>query len=823
MGGVEQRKEGRRDMRRVSFIENLSRDLRYGLRVLRKNPGIAVVAVLTLALGLGANTAIFSVINAALLRPLPFAQPDRLAHIWQTHPTLGPTQTTYLDYLDWRNAAKSFQGMAAYTFQATNRVPLLGQGEPEQIQATMVSHDLLSIVGVKMLLGRNFTADDEQQIRRVVLISERLWKRKFSADPGVIGRPIRLGPFSETVIGVVPDKQAFPSWADLWMPLSFLEPMLRETRRFRPLEVVGRLKSDVAVEEAQAEISTIALNISRTNPETHRNLGASVVPLLNKITGKARPTLLVVWMAVGLVLLIACANVAHLLLARTISRRRELAIRLSLGATAGQIMRLLMFESAIIVCIGGLLGAVMASCLMPALQSSAASAIPRVADASIDIAVLSFMLIAIVITTIVIALPSYLEARRANMSQVMRQGDAHIFSQRSGRPGSMLMASEIALAFVAIAGALLLVRSFSALMAVPAGFVAKNVLAIDLEIPFYGAGSWEKAGQIFETKLAPEIVKLPGVQAVATANMAPLSLNPEEISRFSFRFGIPGVSFESGSYPVAQSRWISEDYFQTLKIPLLSGRFLRQTDRDKNICLINQTFARRFFAGIDPVGRQLLSNADTKQAQPIEIAGVVGDVLDLDLELAAQPTVYTINTSPRFSLLVQSTAEPLTLAARIGEIIRKANPETPITRVRTVEQLITASLSRHRLALRLMIGFAGLAAALSVIGIYGVTAFATSRRAREFAVRAAIGARPADLRLLVLREGLVVSLVGMAAGLGLIWVFSRLIGSVLFAVSAGDPAALAGAGLLIITLCTLSMMIPARRAGSADPALSLKE
>jgi putative ABC transport system permease protein len=823
MGGIEQRKEECRDMRRVSFIDDLLRDLRYGLRALRKNPGFAIGAILTLALGIGANTAIFSVINAVLLRPLPFREPDRLVHIWQTHPALGPTQTTYLDYVDWRKAAKSFQGMSAYTFQATNQVPLLGEGEPEQIQATMVAHDLLSIVGVKMLQGRSFAADDEERAQRVVLISERLWRRKFGADPGVIGRAIQLGPSANTVIGVVPDREAFPSWADVWMPLSYLEPMLRETRRFRPLEVVARLKDGVSVEDAHSEISTIASNIGRTYPETNQKLGASVVPLLDKITGKARPTLLVVWMAVGLVLLVACANMAHLLLARTISRRRELAIRLSLGAAPGHILRLLLIESASIVAIGGLLGAVLASFLMPTLQSLAAHAIPRVGEAGFDTAVLSFTLAAIVITTLVIALPSYWEMRRANLSLVTRQGDAHLFSQRSGRLGPMLMASEVALAFVAFAAALLLVRSFSMLTAVPAGFKGEKVLAVDLSLSHYGSGSWERARQTFETKLAPEIAKLPGVQAVATANMAPMSLDQAEISRYTTRFAVPGAQFEPGAFPVVQVRWVSEDYFKALDIPLLSGRSLRPTDLDKPRNLINETLARRFFAGQNPIGKQLLLNADTPQPQPVEIVGVVGDVRDLGLDIEAQPAIYSINTSPRFSLLVRSSTDPISLAAGVREIVHRADPEATIARVSTVAQIVNLSLSRHRFALWLMVGFACLAAALSVIGIYGVTAFAVGRRAREFAIRAALGARPAGLALLVLREGIVVSLAGMGAGLVLIWATSRLIRSVLFTVSPGDPAAMAGAGLLIIALCALSLSIPARRASSADPAATLKE
>jgi putative ABC transport system permease protein len=801
----------------------LRSDLQYVVRTLRRHRGFAAAAILTVALGIGANSAVFSVIYSVLVRPLPFQHPDRLVHIWQTHPTLGQTQTTYPDYLDWRNTAKSFAGLAAYTFQAMNRVPLLGEGEPEQIQATMVSHDLLSMLGAKMLQGRDFTVDDERRADRVALISERLWRRKFNADPHLIGRAIRLGPTSITVIGVVPDKQAFPTWADLWMPLSLLEPMLRETRRFRPLEVIARLKDGVPVEQANAELSTMALNTSRAYPDTNQKLGASVVSLLDKITGKARPTLLIVWLTVGLVLMVACANVAHLLLARTLSRRRELAIRLSVGATSGQLMRLLAIESAVIVAFSGILGLIVASLFLPTLRLLAASSVPRIDGAGIEAAAISFTFIAVVITTLLIMLPSYLEIRQANLSGALKQGDTPVFSSQIGRLGIMLMASEVALTFFAFASALLLVRSFSALTSIPSGFNGQNVLAVDLSLSSYGGNSWEKAGQLFENKLAPEIAKLPGVQAVAAANLAPMSLDQTQISRYTTRFGLPGATYEPGSYPVAQTRWVSEEYFKVLSITLLNGRLLRQNDQDQPRYLVNETLVKRYFAGQDPIGKRLLINIDSQQPLSVEIVGVVSDVHDLGLDLDVQPTVYQIKVSPRLSLLVRSAGDPVSLAAGVSEAIHRADPETPITKVSSVEQLVAASLTRYRFALWLMAGFADLAAVLSMVGIYGVIAFAVGRRTREFAIRGAVGARPVDLVWLVLKEGLAVALLGVGAGLGLIWMASKLIRSVLFGVSPSDPTALAGAGLLIITLCLLSMLIPARRASSADLALTLKE
>lgn len=796
-------------------------DIRYIVRSLMSRPVFTLAAIITVALGIGANSAVFSVVNAVLVRSLPYRQPDRLAHIWQTHPTLGSTQTTYLDFVDWRNTTSSFEEMAAYTFDAMNRVTLTADAEPEQVQATMVSHNLFSLMGIQPLLGRGFEPADEEKAERIVLISERLWQRRYGADRNVIGRTIQIAPLSFVIIGVIPDAQRFPVWADMWMPLSLLEPMLQHSRRFRPLEVVARLQSGITFTQAQADMTAIASNISQSNPDTNRDIGAQVVPLHEKITGQARPGLLIVWVAAGIVLLIACANVAHLFLVRTISRRKELAIRLAVGATAGRIVRLLVTENAVVVFLGGLIGTGLAGLLLPMLRTFSFT-LPRVDQAGLQPVVWLYTLAAAAVVTIIISIPSFLEVRRSDLNQVIKQGNLHLFSNRGSRLGSILMGSEVALGFMTLAIALLLVRSFASLLDINPGFNGKNVLAVTVSFSTKGRG-WGPIAQIFETKLQPEIASLPGVQAVAGANTAPMSLQRSQISRFSTRFSIPGADFAADSYPIAQVRWISQDYFRVLDIPLLQGALLEQSDREKPRYLINDTLAKRFFPDQDPVGKQLLLNAGEAQPRPVEIVGVVGDVRDLGLDLEVQPTMYAIAAPPELTLLVSSSdVNSPTLATRIKEVIRGSDANASIAGFRTVEQAVSQSLERPRVALRLMVGFAILTAVLLVVGVYGVIAYMVSRSTHDFGIRTALGAAPSQLVWLVLRKGLIVSLIGLGVGLGLSWFSSRLIASMLFRISPTDPFTLAGAGVLLIALCALSMLLPARRAALTDPAITLK-
>jgi predicted permease len=703
-----------------------------------------------------------------------------------------------------------------------NHVTLLGQGEPEQIQGTMVSYNLFPMLGVRMLQGRGFDANDERQESRVVLISEDIWKRKFNSDTGVVGHAIRIGPLAFTVIGIVPRKQSFPQWADIWLPLSLAEPMLRDSRRFRPLEVVARLKDGISVPEARAELGGISSNLARTYPATNRNTGSRVILLRDSATMRIRPALVTAWIAVNLVLLMACANVAHLLLVRTASRERELAIRASLGASPRQLIGLLSAESAVIIGLGALIGSVLAIVGLPILRKLAATQVPRIEELRFDPAVWFYTVGVMIVLGFLMALPSFIRILHANLSIVARQGDVRALARSRGRLGSILMASEIGMAFFAFTVALLLVHSFFNLIQVPQGFKGKDVLAVNVVLPMTTRG-WEESAQIFDTRLAPELENIPGVQTVAEANVAPMGLDEAQISRFSTRIAIPAAVLDPAKTPSAQVRWVSADYFQALGIPLLSGETLRQSDRGKGRYLINQTLAQRFFATQNPVGKRLVVDADTSTPTVVEIAGVVGDVRDLGLDIPVQPMLYRIDTSPVLTLFLRFARDPSSSITSVRNAIRKSNPDVSIGKIQGLDDVVANSLARYRFALWLMVGFAILAAVLSAVGVYAVVAVSVGQRMREFGIRSALGAHPVHLAALVLNHGLRVSIAGLGFGLVLTWIFSRALRSVLFEVGSVDPLALIAAAVLLLSLCIASMLVPAARASATVPAAILRQ
>ena len=789
-------------------------------RAFAKRPAVTLAALLTVALGIGANSAIFSVVRAVLLRPLPFRQPDRLVYLWQTHPNLGNIPLTCLDYQDYR-AAKSFQAIAAYTFEAMNKTTLHGEGEPEQIQATMASRELFPMMGIGLVAGRSFTADEEHGKQHVALIGEALWRRKFGASQGVVGRAIRIENEDFTVIGIVRQKEAFPVWADLWIPFSLIEPGLQQTRRFHPLEAIGRLRDGVTLAQAQAEVARIGVNLARQNPATDRNMGARVVPLLAQVTSSIRPVLLLVWMSVGLVLLVACANVAHLLLARTMSRQRELAIRAALGASSRALLRLLFSESLALVALGGVLGAVVAAVLVSLLKNMAASFIPRIDDVAFDAGVALYTLGAMLLCAAAVAAPSLWRVARTDLGQTMKQSDTQLFSGRAGRFGPVVMAFEIALAFVVFAGSLLLTRSFDSLRHVDPGFRGEHVLAMTFNTS--ARDGWDPAYRLFNNRLAPALRALPGVVSVAAANMAPLTLDRTEMSRYATRFGIEGRNYAPGSYPVAQLRWVSPDYFATLGIPLLRGRLLTADDHNQPRWLVNEALARQFFPGQDVVGRELRIGVDTPGVNSVEIAGMVGNARDLSLDLDPAPTVYLIDTSPAITLLVRTSGDPVQLAPAVARVVRRTAPEVPVTLIKPLDDLVSQSLARYRFVFLLMAGFACVSGLLAAIGIYGVIGYAVGRRTREFGIRTAVGATPTGLLRLVLGESAAVAIAGVLAG-GLLFTFmaASLFRPILFQVRPADPVSLAAGAAAVELIAIFATLIPARRAARVDPCAALR-
>ena len=791
--------------------------LRQAIRALRRRPAFALAAILTVALGVGANTVVYQVIYAVLLRPLPFRDPGRLMQVWETTPVLPQLQISVPDFEDWRNQTHSFAHLAAYTFQAMNRITLVGPGEPEVVQATNATADLFPTMGIQPLLGRGISAADERGKRPVALIGEKLWRRRFAADPALIGRTIHLETLSFTVIGVVPTRQAFPEWADVWLPFSWIDPELPATRKYHPLEAIARLKPGVTEAQAQTEMRALASRLATEHRDTNGTVGAYVVPLARQITGDVRPALLLVWSAVGLVLLMACANLAHMLLARMLDRRQEMAIRVALGAGRGRLMRMVFTESLLLALVGGVAGAALAVAAGGILQRMAQGRIPRLEVLGFAGPVPMFALISSILCGLLFALPACAQAFRVQAGPAAGRS----MSKPRSPLGSILIAAEVAMAFVVLTGATLLVRSFIGLLNEDPGFQAKGVLAMEVPMPS-SRYDWKKTARFLNTRLLPSVRALPGVQIAAAANCAPMSLALTAHSRYATRFGIEGRAFEPGHNPVAQFRWVTPDYFGVLGIPLKSGRWLTEADEGQPVYLINETLARRFFPHEDPAAHRLIMGVMDSHQQLIQIAGVVGDVRDMGLDEAVPPTLYLISSSPGMTVLVKTAGDPMRLAAPIRDAIHRADPEIAILKVAPVAQYVADSLARRRFALTLLAAFGGLAALLTAAGIYGLLAYSVSGRVREFGIRAALGATPANLLRMILREGASVTVPGLAVGGAISLACARLMKSLLYRLSPMDPVSLAAAVVLLMVITVLSVWLPARRAARVDPGAALR-
>jgi putative ABC transport system permease protein len=789
--------------------------LRQALRSLSRRPAFAIAAILTIALGIGANTAVYQVIYAVLLRPLPFHEPHRLLQLWESTPILPQLQVTVPDFEDWRTQTHSFAQMAAYTFQAMDHITLTGQGEARVVQGTNVTADLFATMGIQPLLGHGFTAADDRDKRPVALISEKLWRARFAADPSIAGRSMRLETETFTIIGVVPGRQTFPAWADVWLPFSWLETDLRATRKYHPLEVIARLRPGARETVAETEIRTLAARLAAEHPETNGTVRAYTIPLEREITGDVRPALLLVWAAVGLVLLMACANLAHMLLARMLDRGQEMAIRAALGAGRARLIRLVITESLLLALAGGIGGILLASVASGVLARMAQGHIPRIEDLQGHAPL--FAISISLLCAILFALPACVQALRVQASPATGRA----VSKPRSPLGAILIAAEVAMAFVVLMGAALLVRSFAGLLSQDPGFRSRGVLAVEVPLPS-SRYDGQKAAQFLNTQLMPAVRALPGVEDVAAVNSAPMSLGPTERTRFASRFGIAGRTFDRGHYPVAQLRWITPEYFQVLQIPLLRGRWLTEADRDQPRYLINDALARQFFLHADPTMHRLVMGVLDPQQTLISIAGVVGDVRDMGLDQAPTPTLYLIGGSPYMTLLVKTGDDPSGLVAPIRAAIHRADPEAAVVKTAPLGQYVTDSLARRRFALTLLAVFAGLAALLTAAGIYGLLAYSVSGRLREFGIRAALGANPAALRRQILKEGAAVMIPGLAIGLLVSLAAVRLIQSMLYHVSRFDPLSLAAVGALLVVITAVSVWLPARSAAAADPGSALR-
>ena len=790
--------------------------MRLAMRSLWRRPVFGLAAILTIALGVGANTAMFSVIYAVLIQPLPFRSPGELVQIWETHPALPQLQVTVPDFEDFQHRSGSFQQMAAYTLSAMNTTTLLGQGDPEVVHATMAGSDLFPTMGIQPIAGRVFNNEEERGKRKLALLSESLWRRKFAADPSVVGRQIRLESDSFVVVGIVPQRQAFPAWADLWIPLSLIEPDLQNRRKYHPLEVIARLRPGVPPQRAETEIKAISRQLAQEHPDTNATVGAYVIPLSQELTSGVRPPLLLAWAAVGLVLLMACANVAHLLLARLTERRDELAIRAALGASPWRLTTATMSEAMLIALLGGVAGTAVAAAASRLLGTLAAAQIPRFDAAGLTGPAWLFAAAVSLIAVLLFGLPAGWQALRFRLH--LASAGRSIVRGRS-RLSSALVTAEVALALLVLAGVALLTRNFAALLDADPGFHAEHVWTI-ANLPL--RRDFQQAPPFLANQLLPALRRVPGVIDAAAVNSAPMSLAATEHSRFATRFGIPGRTFDAGSFPVAQNRWGTPEYFRALGIPLHTGRWLTENDLNAQRILVNETLAHRFFPHGDAVGKQLLFGVMDPKPQTSEIVGVVGDVHDMGLDQEVEPTVYGIATSPVMSLIVKTASSSPEITRALRDGVHSVDSDIPVTRIQALEQNVADSLARRRLALTLLAIFGAIAAFLTAAGIYGLLAQSVSARIREFGVRAAIGAAPGQIVGLILRDAMVLTAPGIAAGVLLSLAFARLMKSFVYRLSPTDPISLMAAAAFVLVLACLAAWLPASRAAAVDPAVALR-
>jgi putative ABC transport system permease protein len=828
MGGVERRKEECRDIRRVRLIEDLAQDLRYGLRTLRKSPGFTAVAALTLALGIGANTAIFSIVNASLLRPLPYEDPDRLVVIWGTHPQVGREEASLPDFVDWREQSQSFERMAATTGWSFS---LTGGEEPERLIGAYITADFFPLLRMKPVLGRGFLPEEFQPgARLVVVLSHGLWQRRFGSRSDLVGRSITLNGRDYTVVGIAPNhfrlpnsiapnQFRLPSSAELWLPVTW-EPAQAD-RRGDYLAVIGRLKPGVNITQARAEMNTITARLEQQYPQTNAGWGADMAPLQEQIVGNVRGALLVLLTAVGFVLLIACANVANLLLARAGVRGREIAIRAAVGAGRGRLARQLITESILLALMGGALGALLALIGIDALVKPGPQDIPRLSDVNVDWRVFGFTALLSLATGLLSGLAPALQASRLELNEVLKAGTRS--GAGRGRRGGMhgiLVVAEVALSLILLAGAALMIKSLSRLMNPDAGFNRENLLTMRIELPTtkYRAAP---QGSAFYQRLIENVRGLSGVMSATAVNLLPLSGPHGAIG-----FVIAGRPAPPPEVLVdANVLSVGDRYIETMGIPLVLGRPLNEQDSqdDSKAVLINQTLARRYFRDQDPIGQRIALGLPQSPAMPwMTIAGVVADVKHEATEKEVYPAIYMPQSDSAMTLVVRARDNPLSLIPTVRNELKRLDQDLLIFDIRTMDQVLGSVLEQRRFTMFLLNIFATVAVALAAVGLYGVISYTVSQRTHEIGVRMALGAQSRDVFRMVVWHGMRMTLIGVALGLAPALALTRAMKNLLLNVSPTDPATFAPGALLLVSVALIASYIPARRATNIDPLQAIR-
>ena len=810
-------------------MDNLLQDLRYAVRQLLRSPGFAAVAVLTLALGIGANTAIFSVISSVLLQPLPYGDADRVVAVWNSFRDNEQMSLSAPELIDYREGIRSFEALAAYRQAAVN---LTGEAEPERLSAGRVTANLFEVLGTEAMIGRTFTAEEDVPGQNnVVVLGYSLWQRRFAGDPSVVGSAVRLNGTLRTVVGVMPPSFRLPidyeteDATQLWTPLA-LDLNNLGGRGYHNLHAVARLRPGATREQANAELRLLTQRWLDEGIEDLEGFTATTVPVKEEVIGDIRPALLVLFGAVGFVLLIACANVANLLLVRADQRQKEMAVRVALGAARRRIVSQLLTESALLAAVGGALGLLLAWLGVQALVALDPASIPRLEQATLDTRVLAFTGLVTLLTGVLFGAIPALRASRPDLVGPLKEGGRNTTRGRSGqRFRRALVAAEIALSVVLVIGAGLMVRSFWQLQQIELGLQPESVLTMRLSLP---AAEYPEAANItaFYSQLLERVQALPGVRSAGAAAILPLAGN----------IGDWGIDIDGRAEGPEENfsgylQIVTPGFFETLGLTRVSGRFLEGTDRPDGLpsVVISEAMARQYWPGENALGRRFRVRGQ-EEGPWFTIVGVVGNVRYNAVVEESLPVMYFPHEQvPLFlggvssmALVVKTATDPLTATGAVREVIRSMDPSLPISEVRSMEQIVNTAFSEPRFTMLLLAVFAGVALILGAVGIYGVIAYMVNQRTHEIGVRMALGARAADVRQLVVQQGAMLALIGILLGLAAALVTTRVLSSLLYEVSTTDPATFAAVALLLGAVAVLASYLPARRATRVDPMVALR-
>ena len=808
-------------------MNGLIQDARYALRQLRKTPGFTTVAVLTLALGIGANTAIFSVVDAVLLRPLPFRSASRLVVVKPTEPgRRDDIGVSYPAFLDWRSRNHVFEALSAYR---TDDFTLTGRSEPAHVTGAVISANTFSLLGVAPALGRDFTTaeDAPSPNGRPVILSSRLWQERFGSDPNAVGQSVTLSGQQFTVAGVMPAGFQFPVQTepvDFWTTIALdVESKMATQRGASYLDVIARLKPQVTKLQAQTEMSAIQDAINREYPE-HRPKGIAIVPEIDAIVGDARSGLLMLFAAVGLVLLIACANLSNLLLARATARHREISVRLALGATRWDIVRQLLAESSLLALTGAATGLAFAVWALKLLLRLSPGELPRVSESGLSLPVLAFTAAVAVLTSLLFGLIPALHATRAGLASSLAEGGRSGTESRGhARLRDAFVVIETALAVVLLAGSGLMLRSLLELGKVDPGFAKDHAITFGLDLP--GRYGHQQRVQFYQ-RLLPQVRSLPGVRWASAAFPLPLSAGDVDTS-----FDVEGRSMKKSERPVTTLHIVDDDYFHTLGIPLLKGREFEPHDSASDapaIVVISEKLAKQAFPGEDPIGKRIrpdISMGGQKEAPMRIIVGVVGDVKGEGLSAPAMVESYVPYAQLPFapmSVIVRTQGDPQGLLLPLTKTVQSIDKDLPLLHVKTLEQYVSESIADTRFESVLLGIFGALALSLTAIGIYGVISYTVVQRTREMGIRLALGAERGTIIAMILRSGLLLVTMGVVPGLATALLLTRLIAGLLYGVSPSDPSTFLSVSVVLVAMALLASYIPARRAAKVDPMVALR-